>query len=44
MSASGHASFKCVGKIVQKRDEFRGGCLVIGEKFVYVKLVCSVMQ
>ena len=44
MGTSGHASSLDWGKILRKRDKLGGVCLVIGGEFVWVKLVCGVMQ
>ena len=44
MGTRGHASSLGWGKILQERDKFGGMCLVIGGDFVWVKLVCGVMQ
>ena len=44
MGTIGHASSLGWRKILQERDKFGGMCLVIGGDFVWVKLVCGVMQ
>ena len=44
MGTRGHASSLGWGKILRERDKFRGVSLIIGGEFVWVKLVCGVMQ
>ena len=44
MGTRGHASSLGWGKIIRESDKFGGMCLVIGGKFVWVKLGCCVMQ
>ena len=44
MGTRGHASSLGWGKIIRERDKFGVMCLVIGGKFVWVKLECGVMQ
>ena len=44
MGTRGHASSLVWGKIIREKGKFRGMCLIIGEKFVWVKLECGVMQ
>ena len=44
MGTRGHASSLGWGKIIRESDKFGGMCLVIGGKFVWVKLESGVMQ
>ena len=44
MGTRRHASSLGWGKISRERHKFGGVCLVIGGEFMWVKLVCGVMQ
>ena len=44
MGTRRHASSLVWGKIIRERDKFRAMCLIIAEKFVWVKLEYGVMQ
>ena len=44
MGTRGHAPSLGWGKIIRERNKFGGMCLVIGGKFVWLKLEFGVMQ